>query len=129
MTTGFAERLLAWYDEHGRRDLPWQHPRSAYRAWVSEVMLQQTQVATVIPYFERFMRSFPDAAALADAPLDDVLEHWAGLGYYARARNLHRAAYARQRDDGIEVPRKLAAMRVADDFGGPVEIPRACVIP
>ena len=66
--TGFADRLLAWYDEHGRRDLPWQHPRSAYRAWVSEVMLQQTQVATVIPYFERFMRSFPDAVAEGACP-------------------------------------------------------------
>jgi len=101
----FAERLLAWYEDHGRKDLPWQHPRSAYRVWVSEVMLQQTQVSTVIPYFERFMRSFPDVVALADAPLDDVLEHWAGLGYYARARNLHKAAAIVRDEHGGEFPR------------------------
>ncbi|MDH5311533.1 MAG: A/G-specific adenine glycosylase, partial [Gammaproteobacteria bacterium] len=101
----FEDRLLAWYEQHGRRDLPWQHPRSPYRVWVSEVMLQQTQVSTVIPYFERFMASFPDVAALADATLDAVLEHWAGLGYYARARNLHgAAAVIRDRHDG-EFPR------------------------
>ncbi|MDH4255168.1 MAG: A/G-specific adenine glycosylase [Gammaproteobacteria bacterium] len=101
----FEDRLLAWYEQHGRRDLPWQHPRSPYRVWVSEVMLQQTQVSTVIPYFERFMASFPDVAALADATFDAVLEHWAGLGYYARARNLHgAAAVIRDRHDG-EFPR------------------------
>jgi A/G-specific adenine glycosylase len=88
----FADRLLDWWDEHGRKDLPWQHPRTAYRVWISEIMLQQTQVATVIPYFERWMASFPDVRSLAAAPLDDVLSHWSGLGYYARARNLHRAA-------------------------------------
>ncbi|HEX4871890.1 MAG TPA: A/G-specific adenine glycosylase [Nevskiaceae bacterium] len=88
----FATRLLAWYDRHGRHDLPWQHPRSAYRVWLSEVMLQQTQVSTVIPYFERFVARFPDLTSLAAAPLDEVLRHWAGLGYYARARHLHRAA-------------------------------------
>ena len=115
--TGFADRLLAWYDEHGRRDLPWQHPRSAYRAWVSEVMLQQTQVATVIPYFERFMRSFPDAVALADAPLDDVLEHWAGLGYYARARNLHRAAAVIRDAHGGEFPRHFDAVVALPGIG------------
>ncbi len=89
--TEFSERLLAWYDEHGRKDLPWQRP-DAYPVWVSEIMLQQTQVQTVIPYFERFMRRFPGIGALADAPVDDILRHWSGLGYYARARNLHRAA-------------------------------------
>ncbi|HLP30831.1 MAG TPA: A/G-specific adenine glycosylase [Geothrix sp.] len=88
----FAERLLAWFDRHGRKDLPWQQDRTPYRVWVSEIMLQQTQVATVIPYFERFMARFPDAAALADAPVDDVLALWSGLGYYSRARNLHAAA-------------------------------------
>ena len=88
----FAPRLLAWFDRHGRHDLPWQHPRSAYRVWVSEVMLQQTQVATVIPYFERFVARFADVEALAAAPLDEVLHLWSGRGYYARARNLHRAA-------------------------------------
>ena len=88
----FARRLLAWYDRHGRHDLPWQQQPTPYRVWVSEVMLQQTQVTTVIPYFERFMRRFPDVIALADASLDEVLAHWSGLGYYSRARNLHRAA-------------------------------------
>ncbi len=88
----FATLLLAWFDLHGRKSLPWQKDPSAYRVWVSEVMLQQTQVATVIPYFERFMARFPDVRALAAAPLDEVLHLWTGLGYYARARNLHRAA-------------------------------------
>ncbi len=88
----FAARLLAWFAEHGRHDLPWQHPRSAYRVWVSEIMLQQTTVQAVIPYFERFVARFPDIESLAQAPLDEVLSLWAGLGYYARARNLHKAA-------------------------------------
>ncbi|MHB9020550.1 MAG: A/G-specific adenine glycosylase [Halothiobacillus sp.] len=90
----FSERLLAWFDVHGRHDLPWQQPRTAYRVWISEVMLQQTQVATVIDYFNRFMRRFPQLGDLAAAPLDDVLALWSGLGYYARARNLHAAAQA-----------------------------------
>ncbi|MDZ4729276.1 MAG: A/G-specific adenine glycosylase [Xanthomonadales bacterium] len=88
----FAERLLAWFDQHGRKNLPWQQPRTPYRVWISEIMLQQTQVSTVIPYFERWMQRFPDLVELAAAPLDEVLEHWAALGYYARARNLQRAA-------------------------------------
>ena len=88
----FATRLLAWYDQHGRHDLPWQVRGNPYPVWVSEIMLQQTQVATVIPYFNRFMEQFPDIAALADADIDQVLHHWSGLGYYARARNLHTAA-------------------------------------
>ena len=88
----FAERLLGWFDQHGRHDLPWQHPRSAYFVWLSEIMLQQTQVATVVPYFLRFTARFPDLAALANASLDDVLALWAGLGYYSRARNLHACA-------------------------------------
>jgi A/G-specific adenine glycosylase len=87
-----APRLLAWFDAHGRHDLPWQLERTPYSVWVSEIMLQQTQVATVIRYYERFMRRFPTVRALAAAPLDDVLRLWSGLGYYARARNLHRAA-------------------------------------
>ena len=87
-----AVALLRWFDQHGRHDLPWQHPRDAYRVWISEIMLQQTQVTTVIPYFTRFMQAFPTLRNLADARLDDVLHHWTGLGYYARARNLHRAA-------------------------------------
>ncbi|MEX0872250.1 MAG: A/G-specific adenine glycosylase [Aquisalimonadaceae bacterium] len=88
----FREQVLAWYDGHGRHDLPWQRPATPYRVWISEIMLQQTQVAVVIPYFERFMDHFPDVATLAAAPLDDVLAQWSGLGYYARARNLHAAA-------------------------------------
>jgi A/G-specific adenine glycosylase len=100
-----AEVLVQWHAQHGRHDLPWQHDRTPYRVWVSEIMLQQTQVATVLPYYERFMQRFPDVRALADAPIDDVLHLWTGLGYYARARNLHRAA-----------------VRIRDQFGG--EFPR-----
>src|SRR5689334_16993261 len=85
-----AARLLEWYHAH-KRDLPWRGA-SPYAVWVSEIMLQQTQVATVIPYFTRFLERFPTVEALATADLHDVLKHWAGLGYYARARNLHRAA-------------------------------------
>ena len=88
----FAKRLLAWWDDHGRKDLPWQLNRTPYRVWVSEIMLQQTTVAAVVPYFERFMTRFPDVEALADAELDEVLHLWSGLGYYARARSLYRAA-------------------------------------
>ncbi|WP_371860389.1 A/G-specific adenine glycosylase [Halomonas cupida] len=88
----FASRLLTWYDQHGRHDLPWQQDRTPYRVWVSEIMLQQTQVTTVIPYFERFMARFPDVASLAEASQDEVLHLWTGLGYYARGRNLHKAA-------------------------------------
>ena len=90
--TAFASRVVTWQRAHGRHDLPWQGSRSAYDIWVSEIMLQQTQVATVIPYYERFMTRFPDVRALANAPLDDVLAHWSGLGYYSRARHLHGAA-------------------------------------
>jgi A/G-specific adenine glycosylase len=88
----FAQRLLAWYTTDGRKDLPWQRNRDPYAIWVSEIMLQQTQVSTVIPYFERFLDRFPNIDALAQAPIDDVLHLWTGLGYYARARNLHKAA-------------------------------------
>lgn len=91
-TSAFSRRVLRWFDKHGRKDLPWQQAISAYRVWVSEIMLQQTQVTTVIPYYERFMVAFPDVHALANAPLDEVLHHWSGLGYYARARNLHKTA-------------------------------------
>lgn len=88
----FAAQLLDWFDVHGRKDLPWQREVSAYRVWVSEIMLQQTQVTTVIPYYERFMARFPTVGDLAAASLDEVLHHWTGLGYYARGRNLHKAA-------------------------------------
>ena len=88
----FRRRLLHWFDHHGRKQLPWQRRRNRYRVWVSEIMLQQTQVATVIPYYIRFMESFPTVHHLAEASVDDVLKLWAGLGYYARGRNLHRCA-------------------------------------
>lgn len=88
----FAKRVLRWFDQHGRKNLPWQQDINPYRVWVSEIMLQQTQVATVIPYFERFMERFPAVEDLAQADTDQVLHLWTGLGYYARARNLHKAA-------------------------------------
>ena len=87
-----AAALLPWFDEHGRKTLPWQQDINPYRVWISEIMLQQTQVTTVIGYYERFMDRFPTVAELAAAPLDEVLHHWTGLGYYARGRNLHKAA-------------------------------------
>jgi len=113
----FADRLLAWWDVHGRHDLPWQHPRTAYRVWISEIMLQQTQVATVVPYFERWMRDFPDVATLASASLDDVLAHWSGLGYYARARNLHRAAIRCLREHGGALPTEPEALAALPGIG------------
>ena len=88
----FSEKLLHWFDQYGRHDLPWQHNQTAYRVWVSEIMLQQTQVKTVIPYYLRFMQRFPTLTVLAQADQGDVLAHWSGLGYYARGRNLHKAA-------------------------------------
>jgi A/G-specific adenine glycosylase len=88
----FHKPLLQWFSSMGRKDLPWQSELSAYRVWISEVMLQQTQVKTVIPYFQKFIQSFPSIEVLANAPLDDVLAHWSGLGYYSRARNLHSCA-------------------------------------
>lgn len=91
-TASFATRIVSWYDNHGRKTLPWQQDKTPYSVWVSEIMLQQTQVATVIPYYLKFMARFPDVLALANAPDDEVLHHWTGLGYYARARNLHKAA-------------------------------------
>ena len=90
--SAFARALVRWQARHGRHGLPWQATRDPYRIWLSEVMLQQTQVATVIPYFERFLARFPDVESLARAALDDVLALWSGLGYYSRARNLHAAA-------------------------------------
>ncbi len=104
MTGEFASRLLLWYDQHGRHNLPWHQDRSPYRVWVSEIMLQQTQVATVIPYYQAFMARFPDVHSLALAPEDDVLSHWSGLGYYARARNLQKAARTIVEDFNGEFP-------------------------
>jgi len=103
-----ARALIGWHARFGRHDLPWQRARTAYRVWVSEIMLQQTQVATVIPYFERFVERFPDERALAAATLDEVLHLWSGLGYYARARNLHRAATRIQAELGGHFPTEFA---------------------
>ena len=108
----FSDRLIAWQRRHGRHDLPWQNTRDAYRIWLSEIMLQQTQVATVIPYYGRFLETFPTIADLAAAPLERVLELWAGLGYYARARNLHACAVAVVRDHSGAFPRDPA--RIAE---------------
>ncbi|MCL1886754.1 MAG: A/G-specific adenine glycosylase [Betaproteobacteria bacterium] len=88
----FSGMLIAWQKQYGRHVLPWQQTRDAYRVWLSEIMLQQTQVTTVIPYYARFLMRFPDVAALASAELEDVMAQWSGLGYYSRARNLHRCA-------------------------------------
>lgn len=115
--TEFAERLLDWFDVHGRHDLPWQHPREPYRVWLSEVMLQQTQVRTAIPYFLRFVDALPDVPALAAAPLDRVLALWSGLGYYARARNLHRAAQACVDEHGGALPDRREALEALPGIG------------
>ena len=106
----FAASLIDWHARHGRHDLPWQRRRTAYRVWVSEIMLQQTQVATVIPYYERFMQRFPDVGTLAAAPLDEVLHLWSGLGYYARARNLQRAAVRIAQEHGGRFPTSFEAV-------------------
>ena len=113
----FAQRLLDWFDGHGRHDLPWQHPRTPYRVWLSEVMLQQTQVAVVIPYFQRFVDALPELPALAAAPLDDVLALWSGLGYYARARNLHAAARICVESHDAALPRDIAALVALPGIG------------
>lgn len=116
-TPDFSARLLAWYDHEGRKDLPWQRDRTAYRVWVSEIMLQQTQVATVIGYFDRFMARFPRLIDLAQAPLDEVLTLWQGLGYYTRARNLHRAARICAEQHGGDLPRAFDAMAALPGIG------------
>lgn len=110
----FSRRLLHWHRHHGRHDLPWQKRRTPYRVWVSEIMLQQTRVSTVIPYYTTFMQRFPGIRALADADRDEILHLWSGLGYYARARNLHRAA-----------------IRIRDEHGGrfPLEIDELMALP
>src|SRR4051812_208851 len=107
--------LMRWF-ARARRDLPWRkEPRDPYRVWVSEVMLQQTRVEVVVPYYERFVQRFPTLAALADASLDEVLALWSGLGYYARGRNLHAAARAAQARGGL--PRTEVELRELPGFG------------
>jgi A/G-specific adenine glycosylase len=113
----FVAAVLGWFAKHGRKDLPWQREPTPYRVWVSEIMLQQTQVAVVIPYFARFMARFPDLASLADAEQDEVLRLWAGLGYYARARHLHRAArQVRDRHAG-ELPATVEELSALPGIG------------
>lgn len=113
----FAARVVEWQLRQGRHDLPWQRNRDPYAVWVSEIMLQQTQVATVIPYYERFMERFPDVAALAAASLDDVMRSWSGLGYYSRARNLHRAATVVMSEHAGILPRDAAALAELHGIG------------
>jgi A/G-specific adenine glycosylase len=113
----FQQRVLDWFDAHGRHDLPWHGQRSAYRVWVSEIMLQQTQVTTVIPYFERFMSRFPDVNSLAEAKQDEVLHLWTGLGYYARARHLHKAADVIVSEHGSVLPMELEALAALPGIG------------
>lgn len=112
-----AKPLLEWFARHGRHDLPWQHDVSAYRVWLSEIMLQQTQVATVIPYFERFTGRFADVGQLAAAPLDEVLHLWSGLGYYARARNLHRTSNLVVAEYNGQFPRDIDALLALPGIG------------
>jgi len=109
--------LLRWYDQHGRHSLPWKKPLSAYRVWVSEIMLQQTQVSTVIPYFHRFIKTFPTVQALANAPIAHVLHHWSGLGYYARARNLHKTAQQIVEQYNGKFPRSVALLEALPGIG------------
>jgi A/G-specific adenine glycosylase len=113
----FSQQLLHWFDQHGRKSLPWQHPRSPYFVWLSEIMLQQTQVSTVIPYFLKFIRRFPDVFALAQASQDEVLTYWAGLGYYSRARNLHKAAQMVVAEYQGEFPANLEALQKLPGIG------------
>ena len=107
MASGIAAKLTTWQKKHGRHDLPWQGTRDPYAIWLSEIMLQQTQVATVIPYYNRFLAHFPGVAELAAAPLDEVLRLWSGLGYYSRARNLHKAAQVVVNEHGGRFPRRF----------------------
>jgi len=113
----FASRLIAWQGKHGRRDLPWQGARDPYRIWISEIMLQQTQVSTVIPYYERFLAAFPDVATLAAAPIERVLEHWSGLGYYRRAHLAHRAARTVVTEHGGVFPRDVETIAALPGIG------------
>jgi A/G-specific adenine glycosylase len=113
----FATRLLDWFDHHGRKNLPWQQDIDPYRVWVSEIMLQQTQVTTVVPYFETFMDRFPTVAELADAELDEVLHLWTGLGYYARGRNLHKAARQVMAEFGGTMPDTVAQLESLPGIG------------
>lgn len=115
--TWFGEHILKWYDLYGRKALPWKNPKSAYSIWLSEIMLQQTQVATVIPYFEKFIATFPSIESLAQAPSDHVIALWAGLGYYARARNLHKTAGILVEQYNATLPPNLDALKALPGIG------------
>ncbi|TAL58513.1 MAG: A/G-specific adenine glycosylase [Legionella sp.] len=117
LQTQFSTPLLQWFDIHGRKDLPWQNPRTAYQVWISEIMLQQTQVQTVIAYFHRFMERFPTVFVLAQAQEDEVLSLWSGLGYYSRARNLHKTAKILVDDHGGEFPQDLGSLYALPGIG------------
>ena len=114
---GFAERVVAWQQSHGRRGMPWQDTRDPYRVWLSEIMLQQTQVLVVLGYNERFIARFPDVRALAAADLGDVLSAWSGLGYYGRARNLHRCAHVVVVEHGAQFPTTSALLETLPGIG------------
>ncbi|WP_029147568.1 A/G-specific adenine glycosylase [Methylophilus sp. 5] len=113
----FAEKLIAWQQVHGRHDLPWQQTRDPYAVWVSEIMLQQTQVSAVIGYYDRFMQRFPTIASLAEAEQDEVMRHWSGLGYYSRARNLHHAAQTIMREHGGVFPTDFDVIQTLKGIG------------
>ena len=114
---GFAGRVVRWQQVHGRKGLPWQGTRDAYRVWLSEIMLQQTQVTAVLGYYPQFLDRFPDVASLAQADLDDVLARWSGLGYYSRARNLHRCAREVVTLHGGEFPRSALQLQALPGIG------------
>ena len=113
----FATRVIEWQKQHGRHDLPWQNTRDPYRIWLSEIMLQQTQVAAVIPYYERFLQTFPTLRELAASPLENVMQLWSGLGYYSRARHLHRCAQVIVEQHGGEFPRDVDAIAQLPGIG------------
>ncbi len=113
----FAARLIAWQKQHGRHDLPWQNTRDPYAIWVSEIMLQQTQVTAVIGYYQRFMQRFPTIKSLADAEQEEVMQHWSGLGYYSRARNLHKAAQTIMDEHNGEFPQNFETIQTLSGIG------------
>jgi len=117
LSAPYAQSLLDWFQLHGRHSLPWQIDKNAYRVWLSEIMLQQTQVATVIPYYQRFLEQFPDIQSLADAGIDEVLQYWQGLGYYARARNLHHAAVIMRDQYQSQFPQQIEQVMALPGIG------------
>ena len=117
VSAGFAQSVIDWYLQHGRKSLPWQLDKTPYRVWLSEIMLQQTQVGTVIPYYHAFLQSFPTIEALANASIDEVLQHWQGLGYYARARNLHRAAQIMRDEHDAKFPEDIDQVMALPGIG------------